>query len=195
MSNLDRFTELLGDGYPIELAVRLFRHWELLCKWNQKLNLTTIVSLEDAVRRHYVESLFLSSRLPPGPASLLDIGSGPGFPGVPIAASRPDIQVTLAESSQKKVVFLKEATRDLANVKVEASRAEQMQGGFDWVTLRAVRWEDSFARLGRRFALLVGEDDAPRITRRPDILWDAPLNLPGTLRGLLLLGEHVPRGT
>src|SRR5260370_802044 len=76
----------------------LAAHLQLLQKWNRKINLTAIRDLPEAVRRHIAESLFLAAQLPPGPVTICDLGSGGGFPGVPVAIARPDCRVTLVES-------------------------------------------------------------------------------------------------
>jgi len=121
---------------------QLERHYELMLKWNKVINLTRIERVEEAVDRHYAESLFLGSKLPSGFITVADLGSGAGFPGIPIAVLRPDARITLIESHQRKAVFLKEACRGLANVSVESKRAEEIGGSFDWVVSRAVSWEE-----------------------------------------------------
>ena len=101
-------------------------HYNLLVKWNARLNLTRIDSVEEAVRLHYCESLFVGTRLPAGPLRIVDVGSGAGFPGIPIAILRPECTVTLVESHQRKGVFLREASRNLKNVTVVTARAENL---------------------------------------------------------------------
>ena len=118
-------------------------HYELLLRWNQSLSLTTVTAIETAVTRHYGESLFLAAHLPPGALRIADIGSGPGFPGFPVAVLRPDSSVTLIESHQRKAVFLREATRGLPNVKVLPKRAEEVAERFDIAISRAVSYADS----------------------------------------------------
>ena len=113
-------------------------HFELMLRWNAKLNLTRITDRAEAWERHYKESIFLANKLPPGPLKIADVGSGAGFPGIPIAVVRPECQVTLIESHQRKAVFLREATRDLSNVRVLAIRAESVTEQFDWIVSRAV---------------------------------------------------------
>jgi 16S rRNA G527 N7-methylase RsmG len=120
----------------------LQQHYELMLRWNKTINLTRIEGVEEAVDRHYAESLFLGSHLPPGPLSIADVGSGAGFPGIPIAILRPEVSVSLIESHQRKAVFLKEATRGLPNVTVISKRAEDVVQKFDWVISRAVSWRD-----------------------------------------------------
>src|ERR1035441_558150 len=117
-------------------------HYQLLLRWNRTLNLTSIRRMEEAVERHYCESLFLGTHLPPGPVRIADIGSGAGFPGFPVAVLRPDCAVTLIESHQRKAVFLRESTRALPNVRVLGSRAEVVTETFDHAISRAVSYED-----------------------------------------------------
>jgi 16S rRNA (guanine527-N7)-methyltransferase len=153
-------------------------HWELLERWNRKLNLTTISHLEEAVERHYAESLFLGMHLPVGPLRVVDIGSGPGFPGFPVGVLRPDCSVTLIESHQRKAVFLREASRKLPNVRVVAKRAEEVTEVFDVAVSRAVSYgdlEDCLRRLAPRAMLLTGQEEPP------DALgfdWEPPIPLP-----------------
>jgi 16S rRNA (guanine(527)-N(7))-methyltransferase RsmG len=118
------------------------QHYELMLRWNKVINLTRIEVVEEVVDRHYAESLFLGSKLPPGPLRCADIGSGAGFPGFPVAVLRPECSVTLIESHKRKGVFLKEAARNLPNVAVLAQRAEEVTQAFDWIVSRAVSWED-----------------------------------------------------
>jgi 16S rRNA (guanine527-N7)-methyltransferase len=106
------------------------------------MNLTRITVLEEAVRYHYGESLYLAMRLPEGPLRIVDVGSGAGFPGIPVAIYRPACSVDLVESHQRKSVFLREATRELPNVRVLAGRAEGVTGSYDWTISRAVQPED-----------------------------------------------------
>ena len=75
----------------------LEQHYGLLTRWNKVLNLTAVRSVEEAVERHYCESVFAAIHLPAGPISVADVGSGAGFPGIPIAILRPDCLVTSAQ--------------------------------------------------------------------------------------------------
>lgn len=135
----------------------LEQHYQLLLKWNKVINLTRIEVVQEVVDRHYAESLFLGSKLPPDPLRIGDVGSGAGFPGFPVAVIRPDCSITLIESHKRKAVFLKEACRALSNVTVHAQRAEDERETYDWVISRAVSLEDlrKFANnLAPRMALL-----------------------------------------
>jgi len=147
----DLITPYLPDP-PATLIPRLSTYLDLLLKWNARTNLTAIRDPEEIVRRHFGESLFAARRLAnanldpanpdQGTITLLDFGSGAGFPGLPIALLRPDIQVTLAESQNKKAAFLREAVRTLTlpNVEVWAARVETLPADrqFHIVALRAV---------------------------------------------------------
>ena len=89
------FAELLLerlDGVAVlsqDQVRRLEAHYELLLRWNKVINLTSVHKPAEAVERHYCESLFLGAHLPPGAFSIADIGSGAGFPGIPVAVLRP----------------------------------------------------------------------------------------------------------
>lgn len=129
---------------PADLYQKLALYLELLLKWNARTNLTAIREPEEMVRRHFGESLFvglaLAGRLKAGD-SVLDYGSGAGFPGLPVQLLLPEVQVTLAESQGKKVSFLREAVRVLGvKSEVWGKRVEEMPSSrmFEAVTLRAV---------------------------------------------------------
>ncbi len=130
------------------IYAQLSIYLELILKWNARTNLTAIRTPEEIVRRHFGESLFAGAHL--GPCrTLLDFGSGAGFPGVPIQLLRPDVQVTLAESRNKKASFLREVVRTLGlPTEVWAGRVEAMPATrhFDVVTLRAVDDMDAAVR-------------------------------------------------
>jgi 16S rRNA (guanine527-N7)-methyltransferase len=129
----------LPAGVPAGIAEKLSAYLDLLLKWNARTNLTAIRQPEEMVRRHFGESLFAGSLVPEGAETMLDLGSGGGFPGIPIQILRPEIAVTLAESQGKKAAFLREAVRTLGlATEVWADRAEKLTGSFDIVAMRAV---------------------------------------------------------
>jgi 16S rRNA (guanine(527)-N(7))-methyltransferase RsmG len=172
---------------PANFHPELIRHYELLCRWNPKLNLVSKRSLADAEKRHYGESLLLASRLPQGSLRVADVGSGAGFPGFVLAALRSDCQVTLIESDQRKSAFLREASRRLTNVRVLSVRAESIEERFDWLTMRAVRWESGFLRLARNYALLLGKDDSETLST--EVEWEDAEHLPGSESRVLRIGH------
>ena len=130
--------ELRGRVGEVAGAVLLFEHFELLRRWNERLNLTAIRDELEMVERHYCESIFLARHVPRETRTVLDIGSGAGFPGIPLAVARPELKVGLVESHKRKAVFLKEATRNLSNVEVLCARAEDIHRNADMIVSRAV---------------------------------------------------------
>ncbi|HEV2199135.1 MAG TPA: 16S rRNA (guanine(527)-N(7))-methyltransferase RsmG [Bryobacteraceae bacterium] len=122
----------------VQIAI-LESHYDLLCKWNKKINLCRFKDRREAVQFHYCESLFLGRFLPPGHLRIADAGAGAGFPGFPVAVLRSDCEVDLIESDQRKAAFLREACHSLRNVQVFAGRAEDCTKRYDWVISRAVR--------------------------------------------------------
>ncbi len=172
----------------------LARHWALLERWNRRLNLTAVRRLEDAVPLHYCESVFFASLLPAGPLRIADIGSGAGFPGLPMAVVRSECEVWLVEANGKKCVFLREAAREmgLENVRVIEARAEELGERVDWAVSRAVRWED-VVEIARRLAggvgLLISEQAAGEARGAVGIRWFAPVKIPWGRRRVALFGE------
>src|SRR5580693_2056204 len=154
---------------PGQIAA-LQAHYELLVRWNKTVNLTTITSLEEAVERHYCESLFLGTHLPAGALRVVDVGSGAGFPGFPVAILRPECTVALVESHQRKAVFLREARAELGNIRVIGARAETLgQGSYDWVVSRAVRPSEVLAlNLAPQAAVLMSGSDLDRLEQKPN---------------------------
>ncbi len=122
-----------------ETSARFDSYLTLILRWNARMNLTAVRDPNEILRRHFVESIVCAQALPDGIGTLLDFGSGAGFPGIPVALCRPEISVTLAESQSKKAAFLQEAVRALRlDVKVFVGRAETLSEQFDCVALRAV---------------------------------------------------------
>ncbi|SEG17497.1 16S rRNA m(7)G-527 methyltransferase [Bryocella elongata] len=169
---------VLPVSEPEGLTAQLQTYLDLLLRWNSRTNLTAIRDPREIVQRHFGESLFagvvLSRRLAPG-ATLLDVGSGGGFPGLPIQLLRPDLRVTLAESQGKKASFLREAVRSLGlKTEVFSARVETMPAGrlFDAVTLRAVDNMELAIRLASEriarpgWLAVLGESQSPDVSFR-----------------------------
>jgi len=184
----------------------------LLLRWNARINLTAVRDAESMVTRHFGESFFAARQLlkkeeaggrkPEAGERAIDLGSGAGFPGLPLKIFAPGLALTLIESSQKKAAFLKEAVRILAltGVDVFAGRGEDFPGTAALVTLRAVeRYEhalETAARMvapGGRLALLIG---SPQAARTPRMLrtfsWQAPIAAPESSARVLLVGTNPP---
>jgi 16S rRNA (guanine527-N7)-methyltransferase len=169
-------------------------HWELLSRWNAKMNLTAVRLLRDAVLVQYCESLYaarLLGRLPDG-SRLIDLGSGAGFPGVPLAVWYPRSEVTLVDSHQRKAAFLREATRGLGNVRVVAARIEDLSGRWDWIVSRAVRVEEvlgALPRLAGQGVLFPSGQDLPGLLARTGFQWSEPLAAPWSKGHFLISGR------
>jgi len=172
----------------------LARHWDLLQRWNRRVNLTAVRDVKEAVPLHYCESVFFATLLPEGRLRIADIGSGAGFPGLPVAVVRPECEVWLVEANAKKCVFLREAVRamGLENVRVIERRAEELEEPADWVVSRAVRWADvldSARRLADHVGLLVGEQAAEEARAAVGFRWREPVRIPWGRRRVALLGD------
>src|ERR1043165_3628315 len=116
-SGMNRFEQSLVSNMgsfnldlPSETITRLGEYYSLLTRWNDRLHLVAPCEPEEFAVRHVLESLLLLTHLPQN-ATVADVGSGGGLPIIPCLIARPDLEATLIESSQKKVIFLREATR------------------------------------------------------------------------------------
>ena len=180
--------------------VQFADYLSLIIRWNARTNLTAVRDEEGILSMHFVESIAVAHVLPAGIATLLDFGSGAGFPGIPIALCRPEIAVTLAESRGKKAAFLQEVVRTLKlTAKVHAGRAEELPEVFDCVAFRAVdRMEEAVAAAvplvgaGGWLALMTTQADLPRLQPKAGagFNWLAPVPLPGSDRRILSLGRN-----
>jgi 16S rRNA (guanine527-N7)-methyltransferase len=162
----------MGDeSASATLLAQLQAYLDLLLRWNARTNLTAIRDPEQIVTRHFGESLFAARVLRDDgafatapPVSLADVGSGAGFPGIPIKLFAPELHLTLIESQNKKATFLKEAIRtlELENSEIYPGRAEHWGNTAQIVTMRAVeRFESiipvatSLLTKGGRLCILV----------------------------------------
>ncbi len=171
---------------------KLLSHFERLEHWNRRISLTSIRNRNEIATSHFGESLFLARAIPGEQGTLMDVGSGAGFPGVPIAVMKPHFHVTLVESVAKKATFLKEVTRDYGNVRVLQARVESIDSQFDWATMRAVAPAPLLRYLSERIkslALLIGEKDATVLTDSTLFEWKSVQPLPWGDRRVLLVGR------
>lgn len=204
-----RIAELLAPYLaPARLAtsqlVQISMYIDILTRWNQKIALTAVRQPEEMVERHFGESLFVARRLFPAPPasgfSALDVGSGAGFPGLPLKIFVPALRLTLVEAQQKKAAFLREVVRALGlrEVEVFAGRAQEFSGRAALVTLRAVeRFEAvlpvaaGLVQPAGRLALLIGAAQAERARRLlPGFAWEPPVPLPRSQQRILLVGVN-----
>jgi 16S rRNA (guanine527-N7)-methyltransferase len=200
-ARLNRHLAMAGfDSLDAETAGRFAEFCVLLLRWNARMNLTAIRDEEGILSRHFVESIACARALPAGIATLLDFGSGAGFPGIPIALCRPEIAVTLAESQGKKAAFLREAIRTLGiSASIHSARAEALAQRFDCVTLRAVdRMPQAVLAASELVApagwLAVmttrGELEAVKAAPCEAWSWLSPIVLPGSDSRAVALGQR-----
>ena len=141
-----------------QMIQRFLVYLKELKEWNQKVNLTSLKEDETIIIRHFIDSLSLVPYLPKK-GSLLDLGSGAGFPGIPVKIVRPSLKVTLLEATRKKVSFQRHLIRalGLSQIHVIQGRAERLKTGsaltlsFDIVTSRALSKLEKFLVLGEPF--------------------------------------------
>lgn len=182
-----------------ELAAQFAAYLSLFIRWNRRINLSATRDEQGTISRHLVESIACARALPLGIGTLLDFGSGGGFPGIPIALCRPEISVTLAESQGKKAAFLQEAVRLLGiSAKVHGRRAEELRVAFDCVVLRAVdRMPEAvkvaarLVRTGGWLALMTTEPEADglRSIAGHFFTWSRSIPIPDSSERIIALGQ------
>lgn len=183
-----------------QIANQFSAYLALLLRWNARINLTAIRDPHEILTRHFLESIATAQALPSNVRTLLDLGSGAGFPGIPIALCRPEIAVTLAESQQKKAAFLQEAVRTLRlTARICAGRAETLPEHFDCVALRAVdrmthaieTASDRVAPHGWLAIMTTSAQLSSIQTGLPNLKWSDPITLPGSDRRILATGQKI----
>ncbi len=172
----------------------------VLLRWNDKINLTAIRDPLEILYRHICESMFGVVSIPVEKCRLADVGSGGGFPGLPMKILNPEIELMLIESNVKKATFLTEVVRELGltGVRVLVSRYEELSeevAPLDVICSRAVgefgpflQWA-SVPTLGtQKVALWIGAQDAESVRRLAGWDWRDPTPIPHSLRRLILVG-------
>jgi 16S rRNA (guanine527-N7)-methyltransferase len=205
-----RIAESLGPFTAEENLAPAFlenlqRYLELLLRWNARVNLTAVRDPEAIVSRHFGESLFAARALlgkADVSATVADVGSGAGFPGIPMKLFAPKIELTLIESQNKKAVFLREVVRTLAleGVEVFGSRAEQWGKTAGLVTLRAVeQFERALPVAAKlvaptgRLGLLIGTGQVATAQELLGAHWDwrQPVLVPQSQGRVILAGRRT----
>jgi 16S rRNA (guanine527-N7)-methyltransferase len=177
------------------------RYTRMLRHWNEKLNLTAIRDPLEILHRHFCESMYAAVSVPIDSGRLADIGSGPGFPGLPLKILRPELQLILVESNVKKGTFLAEVIRELglANARVLISRYEELGeelAPLDFVCSRAVgafgpflEWAASDRVSARQAILWIGGRDLEEARKSRQWEWREPIPVPQSLQRYLLVGS------
>ena len=167
-----RVAEPFGIEITPELTEKLDIYARLLVEWNQKMNLTAITDPQGIAVKHFADSLTAASLLPEGAFSLIDVGTGAGFPGVPLALYRPDCKLTLLDSLNKRLTFLDTVCREtgldatLIHARAEeGGRNPKLREKYDVACARAVanlpvlsEYCLPFVKVGGRFIALKGPD-------------------------------------
>ncbi|HEY5293250.1 MAG TPA: 16S rRNA (guanine(527)-N(7))-methyltransferase RsmG [Burkholderiales bacterium] len=198
----------LGLTLDQETQQRLLDYIALIEKWNRVYNLTAIREPEKMVSHHLLDSLAVAPHL--RVKRLLDVGSGAGLPGIPIALANPDTHVTLLDSNHKKAAFLNQAVMELKlkNAEVCSERVEswQAQNRFDVIISRAFSDMGEFVRITRHllapggmFAAMKGLYPYEEIEKLPSdckVRQVLPLAIPGldAARHLVLIGQDEQAG-
>lgn len=210
---VDRISELLLpyiEGLSSNQLGQVSTYLDLLIKWNARMNLTGIRNPEEIVARHFGESFFLARNLPADANSVTDVGSGAGFPGIPIKIWKPSLTITLIEAQQRKATFLREVLRALNfDGEVKNARFEDLlqshAGSADVVTLRAVEKFDSVLPVAAQLvhlpspgtetgylAILIG---SAQVSRAKELLsswhFDSEIPIPGSQNRVILRGNQT----
>lgn len=188
-------------------VLQIQQYTRLLLTWNEKVNLTAIREPLEILYRHFCESMYGARFLPVENCRLADVGSGAGFPGIPLKIVRPDLQVFLVESNLKKATFLAEVLRDLrlTDIRVLVSRFEELGeevAPLDFVCSRALGdfaqflgWAGS-PQVGARNALLwLGGRDVDEVRSVPGWAWEDPKPMPKSIQRYLLVGSRSDGST
>ena len=199
--------DILG-GYGIladeELCVKILAYMSLLEIWNRRISLTKITDPASVLKFHFGESFFAASALSIVDGRLADVGTGAGFPGIPLKMICPELQVTLIESNLKKCAFLAEVIRNLNldGVRIVKTRMENLvssEGVFDFVSARAIgqaqellRFADCFLSPSGKIILWLGDADASLISSKfTHWRWYPSIRIPFSDLRSLLVGERL----
>jgi 16S rRNA (guanine527-N7)-methyltransferase len=183
-------------------VLQIQQYIKILLAWNDKVNLTAIRDPVEILYRHFCESMFAGISVPVEAGRLADVGSGGGFPGLPLKILRPGLRVFLVESNLKKATFLAEVTRELGlrDTQVLVRRYEELGeevAPLDFVCSRALgdypgflEWAHSDQIAAKEVILWIGARDLPEIQRIRTWEWREPIPVPNSLRRLLLVGSR-----
>src|SRR5713101_342069 len=187
-------------------VLQIQQYIKILLIWNEKLNLTAIRDPLEMLYRHFCESMYAAVAVPVQNGRLADVGSGGGFPGLPLKIIRPDLQVFLIEANLKKATFLAEVTRELglAEARVLVRRYEELGeelAPLDFVCSRALgefgpflAWAGSEHVWAKEVILWLGARDLEEIQKIPGWDWREPISVPHSLRRMLLVGKRKGPG-
>jgi len=185
-------------------VLQIQQYMKILLAWNEKVNLTALRDPLEILYRHFCESMFAGVSVPIEAGRLADVGSGGGFPGLPLKILRPGLQVFLIESNLKKATFIAEVIRELGltGTQVLVRRYEDLGeelAPLDFVCSRALGefpkfldWAHSPKLVAKQVVLWIGANDLPEIQKTRTWEWQEPVPVPHSLRRILLCGKNKP---
>jgi 16S rRNA (guanine527-N7)-methyltransferase len=188
-------------------VLQIQQYINILLSWNEKINLTAIRDPLEILYRHICESMYAAEALALETGRLADVGSGGGFPGIPLKIIRPGLRVYLVESNIKKATFLAEVIRELrlTDAQVLVRRYEELGeevAPLDFVCSRALgefltflEWANSDQIAAKQVILWIGARDLPEIQSIRNWDWREPIQVPHSLRRFLLVGTKKTQGT
>ena len=195
---LGEFQLTAGD----EQVLQIQQYIRILLGWNERVNLTAIRDPLEILYRHFCESMYAAASAPMENGRLADVGSGAGFPGLPLKIIRPGLRVFLVESNVKKATFIAEVVRELGltDAQVLVRRYEELGeevAPLDYVCSRALgefsrflEWAGSEQVAAKQVILWIGARDLPEIRKIRTWEWREPIQVPHSLRRVLLIGSR-----
>jgi len=199
---IDSTLQEYGVSANSDIRSGIQKYISLLRRWNERISLTTITDPRQILRFHFGESMFAASAVPIRNGRLADVGSGAGFPGIPLKILIPTLDLVLIESNTKKASFLSECIRELSLVGAEVFRSrfedlDERALDFGFITARAlgdyeglVEWAQESLASGGALVLWLGQDDALRLQNESSIEWRPPIIIPNSDRRAILVGVH-----
>jgi len=175
---------------------------ELLIAWNRRVSLTSIEDPAEIVARHFGESILAASTVPIRNGRLADVGTGAGFPGLPLKIVSDELDVVLLEPNNRKCAFLNEVKRKLELDKVEVTRSRYEEysrndaAPFDFVCSRALgdyrrllRWAKTMLAPSGKVILWLGEEGSILVGRTPGWSWNLPIRIPESAKRVIQVGH------
>ena len=185
-----------------DLCSKIRVYISVLLRWNKRVSLTTVTEPKEILRFHFGESMFASPKVPISDGRLADVGSGAGFPGLPLRMAIPSLNVVLIESNGRRSAFLSEVLRELELDHVDVFRGRMQDFGeqgpkFDFVTTRALGQTDELLNWSQRqltpdgkLILWLGSEGCEKISRQSRWNWRDPIHIAGSQQRHLLVGSQ-----
>lgn len=200
---IERVLAPFGIARDPNLFEQIRAYISTLLQWNRKIALTTVTDPVEILRVHFGEGFFSAHAAGMTGGRVADIGTGPGFPGIPIRMVIQSVDLTLIEPIAKKTAFLAEALRKtgLTGVRIMRCRMEDVEtsvSDFDYVTARALgryadllEWSKQRLSPNGRVVLLIGEKDASDLRKGDDYTWQSETLIPESNSRVVLVGSPL----